>query len=60
MPTDLSRPEATLIAQAHTLDSLFHMLTGWALTNANSGKRGVPRDLHAAGIQSTEPVARYD
>jgi hypothetical protein len=34
---DLSRSEATLTAQAQTLDGLFHMLTGWALNNAKEG-----------------------
>jgi hypothetical protein len=34
---DLSRPEATLTAQAQTLDALFHTLTGWALNNAKEG-----------------------
>jgi hypothetical protein len=34
---DLSRPEATLTAQAQTLDGLFHTLTGWALNNAKEG-----------------------
>ena len=34
---DLSRPEATLAAEAQTLDALFHTLTGWALNNAKEG-----------------------
>ena len=34
---NLGRCEAMLIAQAHTCDALFHMLTSWALNNAKEG-----------------------
>ena len=34
---DLSRSEAMLTTQAHTLDALFHRLIGWGLNHVKEG-----------------------
>jgi hypothetical protein len=53
---DMARPEAMLIAQAHTLDTLFAELVGRSRANSRGGLYELRRPVHAPGPEGARPV----